>query len=116
MRGVREAVSDLNQDSLPSLGLKLDQEMKQYIDSAIELVSKIFDRWYISNIILILFLRSWRATVIIDYLFISIVAAFVATALKIHNVISLAGIAFAVGMVVDAAIVVLENIYSIRKW
>ena len=31
------------------------------------------------------------------------------------NVISLAGLAFAVGMVVDAAIVVLENIYRLRQ-
>ncbi|NNK77753.1 MAG: efflux RND transporter permease subunit, partial [Litoreibacter sp.] len=31
------------------------------------------------------------------------------------NVISLAGIAFAVGMIVDAAIVVLENIYRLRE-
>ena len=31
------------------------------------------------------------------------------------NVISLAGIAFAVGMIVDAAIVVLENIFRLRE-
>ena len=34
---------------------------------------------------------------------------------KTINVISLAGIAFAVGMVVDAAIVVLENIYRLKE-
>ena len=34
---------------------------------------------------------------------------------KSINVLSLAGIAFAVGMVVDAAIVVLENIYRIKE-
>jgi HAE1 family hydrophobic/amphiphilic exporter-1 len=46
-----------------------------------------------------------------------VVAAFVAMALlgKTINVISLAGIAFAVGMVVDAAIVVLENIYRLKE-
>ena len=48
---------------------------------------------------------------------ISVVAAFVAMAAlgRSINVISLAGIAFAVGMVVDAAIVVLENIYRHRE-
>ena len=68
--------------------------------------------------ILILFLRSWRATVIIGLSIpISVVAAFVAMAAlgRSINVISLAGIAFAVGMVVDAAIVVLENIYRHRE-
>jgi HAE1 family hydrophobic/amphiphilic exporter-1 len=46
-----------------------------------------------------------------------VVAAFVAMAAlgRSINVISLAGIAFAVGMVVDAAIVVLENIYRHRE-
>ena len=34
---------------------------------------------------------------------------------KTINVISLAGIAFAVGMVIDAAIVVLENIFRLRQ-
>ncbi|MEL6577547.1 MAG: efflux RND transporter permease subunit, partial [Pseudomonadota bacterium] len=48
---------------------------------------------------------------------VSIVASFVAMSAlgRTLNVISLAGIAFAVGMVVDAAIVVLENIYRLRQ-
>lgn len=48
---------------------------------------------------------------------VSIVATFVAMAVtgRTLNVISLAGIAFAVGMIVDAAIVVLENIFRLRE-
>ena len=48
---------------------------------------------------------------------VSIVATFVVMAVtgRTLNVISLAGIAFAVGMIVDAAIVVLENIYRLRE-
>ena len=121
MKGVRNAVKELNEDSLPSLGLKLEQVYDEtiYIDSAIELVRQnIWIGGTLAIFILILFLRSWRATVIIGLSIpISVVAAFVAMAAlgRSINVISLAGIAFAVGMVVDAAIVVLENIYRHRE-
>ncbi|MFP6778834.1 MAG: efflux RND transporter permease subunit [Alphaproteobacteria bacterium] len=121
MKGVRNAVKELNEDSLPNLGLKLEQVYDEtiYIDSAIELVRQnIWIGGTLAIFILILFLRSWRATVIIGLSIpISVVAAFVAMAAlgRSINVISLAGIAFAVGMVVDAAIVVLENIYRHRE-
>ena len=121
MRGVRNAVKELNEDSLPNLGLILEQVYDEtiYIDSAIKLVRQnIWIGGILAIIILILFLRSWRATVIIGLSIpISVVAAFVAMAAlgRSINVISLAGIAFAVGMVVDAAIVVLENIYRHRE-
>ena len=65
-----------------------------------------------------LFLRSFGATVIIAIAIpVSVVGSFVAMALlgRSINVVSLAGFAFAVGMVVDAAIVVLENIYRLRQ-
>jgi HAE1 family hydrophobic/amphiphilic exporter-1 len=68
--------------------------------------------------ILMLFLRSPRATLVISLAIpVSIVATFVAMAAtgRTLNVISLAGIAFAVGMIVDAAIVVLENIFRLRE-
>ena len=121
MEGVREAVKELNNDTLPGLGLKLEQVYDEtiYIDSAIELVKQnIWIGGSLAIFILILFLRSWRATVIIGLSIpISVVAAFVVMAAlgRSINVISLAGIAFAVGMVVDAAIVVLENIYRQRE-
>ena len=65
-----------------------------------------------------LFLRSIRPTSIIMLAIpVSVIGTFVAISwlgLSV-NVISLAGLAFAVGMVVDAAIVVLENIYRLKE-
>ena len=121
MSGIRNTIQELNDEILPGLGLKIEQVYDEtiYIDSAIELVRQnIWIGGSLAVLILILFLRSWRATVIIGLSIpISVVAAFVAMAAlgRSINVISLAGIAFAVGMVVDAAIVVLENIYRHRE-
>ena len=64
------------------------------------------------------FLRQWRATLLVATAIpISLLTTFVVLYLtgRTLNVISLAGLAFAVGMVVDAAIVVLENIVRMRE-
>lgn len=64
-----------------------------------------------------LFLRDMRATLLIAMAIpISLLAAFVVLKLggRSLNVLSLAGLAFGVGMVLDAAIVVLENIIRLR--
>ncbi len=121
MRNVRKVIYELNNSTLPSLGLKIEQVYDEtiYIDSAIDLVRQnIWMGGSLAIFILILFLRSWRATLIISISIpISVIAAFVVMALlgRSINVISLAGIAFSVGMVVDAAIVVLENIYRHKE-
>ena len=68
--------------------------------------------------VLWLFLRQWRATLIIALAIpISLLTTFVVLSLagRSLNVISLAGLAFATGMVLDAAIVVLENIVRLRE-
>ncbi len=121
MKGLRQAVRELNEGPLRFEGVELvifyDETI--YIDSAIDLVEQnIFVGGALAALILILFLRSWRATtVVVMSIPISVIATFVAMALvgRSLNVISLAGIAFAVGMVVDAAIVVLENIFRLRQ-
>ena len=64
------------------------------------------------------FLRQWRATFIIALAIpVSLLTTFVvlSAAGRSLNVISLAGLAFATGMVLDAAIVVLENIVRLRE-
>ena len=121
MDSLRAAVRELNEGPLrfEQVELEVYYDETLYIDSAIELVRQnIFVGGALAALILMLFLRSWRATaVVVIAIPISVIATFVAMAVvgRSLNVISLAGIAFAVGMVVDAAIVVLENIFRLRQ-
>jgi HAE1 family hydrophobic/amphiphilic exporter-1 len=121
MRGIDAAVDELNASAMPRAGLTLRQVYDEtvYIKSAIELVRQnIWVGGSFAVVILLIFLRSVRATLIISIAIpVSVIGAFVAMAAlgRSINVISLAGLAFAVGMVVDAAIVVLENIYRLRE-
>ncbi len=121
MEGVRAAVDELNAFTLPNAGLELRQVYDEtvYINSAISLVtSNIYVGGTLAALMLLLFLRSVGATLIVSVAIpVSVIASFVAMAAmgRSINVVSLAGIAFAVGMVVDAAIVVLENIYRLRQ-
>ncbi|MDH5189499.1 MAG: efflux RND transporter permease subunit, partial [Rhodospirillaceae bacterium] len=121
MSGVHKAVEELNSGPLKTEGLELIQMYDEtiYINSAIDLVQQnIWLGGFLAAIVLLLFLRSGAATIIISVAIpVSVIGAFVAMAAmgRSINVISLAGIAFAVGMVVDAAIVVLENIYRLRQ-
>jgi len=121
MRGIRQAVSELNENQLPGAGLRMLQTYDEtvYIDSAVELVRQnILFGGLLAIVVLLLFLRSWRPTLIVAVAIpVSIIGSFVAMAAlgRSINVISLAGLAFAVGMVVDAAIVVMENVYRFRE-
>jgi HAE1 family hydrophobic/amphiphilic exporter-1 len=121
MEGIRAAVEELNAGVLAANGLYLEQIYDEtiYIDSAINLVTtNILYGGLLASLLLLIFLRSIRATLVVALAIpVSVIASFVAMAAlgRSLNVVSLAGIAFAVGMVVDAAIVVLENIYRHRQ-
>ncbi|MFW5679775.1 MAG: efflux RND transporter permease subunit [Pseudomonadota bacterium] len=121
MAGIRAGVEELQTGALPEAGLQLTQRYDEtiYIDGAIQLVMQnIYVGGTLAALVLLLFLRSLGATLIVSVAIpVSVVASFVAMAAmgRSINVISLAGLAFAVGMVVDAAIVVLENIYRLRQ-
>jgi len=121
MKGIRAAVKELNAGPMPDARLDLNQAYDEtvYINSAVELVKQnIYIGGGLALLILMLFLRSWRPTTIVGVAIpVSVVGSFVAMAAlgRSINVISLAGLAFAVGMVVDAAIVVMENIYRSRE-
>jgi HAE1 family hydrophobic/amphiphilic exporter-1 len=117
MRGLQDANHRLNARLLRDRGLVLTQvyDETEYINSAVNLVvQNIFFGGTLTVVVLLLFLRSGRSTLVIA---LAIPTSIIGTFLLLHllgrslNVISLAGLAFAVGMLVDNAIVVLENIY-----
>ncbi|MCL2745244.1 MAG: efflux RND transporter permease subunit, partial [Planctomycetaceae bacterium] len=93
---------------------RLAYDDSMYIDKAIALVKRnLYEGSILAVIILLIFLRSTRPTLIIALSIpISILGTFVVlyAAGRNINIISMAGLTFAVGMVVDDAIVVLENI------
>ncbi|MEM7630411.1 MAG: efflux RND transporter permease subunit [Pseudomonadota bacterium] len=121
MEAVRLELAQLAEGPVADQGLVMQQVYDEtiYIEGAIDLVTQnIWIGGALAAFVLLLFLRSPRATLIVSLAIpVSIVATFVAMAAtgRTLNVISLAGIAFAVGMIVDAAIVVLENIYRLRE-
>lgn len=121
MEEFRAVLEELNTGPINDVGLIAEQVYDEtiYIQGAIDLViQNIWIGAALAAFILMLFLRSLRATLIVSLAIpVSIVATFVVMALtgRTLNVISLAGIAFAIGMIVDAAIVVLENIFRLRE-
>lgn len=121
MEELRVVLDELRAGPLADVGLDAEQVYDEtiYIQGAIDLViQNIWIGAALAALILLLFLRSPRATLVVSLAIpVSIVATFVVMALtgRTLNVISLAGIAFAIGMIVDASIVVLENIYRLRE-
>lgn len=118
MAGIRRETASLNANELAAQGLELIQVYDEtvYIDSATRLVrDNIFVGGVLAALVLFVFLRNGRSTLVVVLAIpISAIGTFLVVRLlgRSINVISLAGMAFAIGMVVDAAIVVLENIYT----
>ncbi|GAB4272786.1 MAG: efflux RND transporter permease subunit [Deferrisomatales bacterium] len=117
MEGIRAAVAELNRGPLAAERLTLEQvyDETEYIEAAIDLVlQNLVIGGTLAVLVLLLFLRAFTPTVIIALAIpVSVVGTFIAMLVlgRSFNVISLAGLAFAVGMVVDNGIVVLESIY-----
>ena len=121
MVGLRTTITEVNETLLADRGLRLEQvyDETEYIDSAIGLVRQnLFVGGALAISVLLVFLRSFSSTLIVALSIpISVVGTFLMLVLfgRTINVISLAGCAFAAGMVVDNSIVVLENIYRHRQ-
>ena len=118
---VKEAVAELREGPLANAGLDIQQsfDASVFIKRAVSMVTNNLLLGILFAIgVLWLFLRDTRATILIATAIpISLLSTFIVLDLtgRSLNVISLAGLAFAVGMVLDAAIVVSENILRIRE-
>ncbi|MGD2107968.1 MAG: efflux RND transporter permease subunit [Phycisphaerae bacterium] len=123
MANLKHQIEMVNREILEprGLGLELTQVYDEttYIISAITLVVKnIFFGGLLAILVLIVFLRSGSAIGIVAVAIpISVIGTLLVITLlgRSLNVVLLAGMAFAVGMVVDNAIVVLENIFRHRS-
>ena len=123
MEGLRKAIEKVNREVLAHRDLKIEltqvYDETTYINSAIGLVRD--NIWYggvLALAVLIIFLRSISGTAVVAVSIpISIIGTFLVVPLagRNMNVVMLAGLAFATGMVVDNAIVVLENIFRHRE-
>jgi len=118
---VKEAVAELREGPLASAGLDIQQsfDASVFINRAVSMVTNnLLLGVLLALAVLWFFLRDGRATVLIATAIpISLLSTFIVLELtgRSLNVISLAGLAFAVGMVLDAAIVVSENIVRLRE-
>jgi len=118
---VKQVVAQVRESELLPQGLDIKQsfDASVFINRAIGLLSgSLFAGVLLAVGCLWWFLRDARATALIACAIpISLLATFIVLQLtgRSLNVISLAGLAFAVGMVMDAAVVVAENIVRLRE-
>ncbi len=108
------------QKTLPS-GISLDiisDDSTQVKDTLYSLIESILEGFVLTVLVLFVFLRSVKSTLIMA---ISIPFSVLITLLAMSlfgitlNIITMTGLILGIGMVVDASIVVLENIYSYRE-
>lgn len=118
---VEGVVKWLNDNKLKQQNIYFEwvYDQRPYINGAINLVKQnILIGGILAVVVLLVFLRSVSSTLVVAAAIpISVIGTFIVmNALGRNlNVVSLAGISFAVGMLVDNAIVVLENIDRHRK-
>jgi multidrug efflux pump subunit AcrB len=121
MTSLKEVIAELNEGTVKRAGLYITQDYDEtlYItDSITMLRNNLMLGILLATTVLWWFLRRRRATMMVALAIpISLFATFIALNAtgRTINIISLAGLAFAVGMVLDSAIVVLENIVRLRE-
>jgi multidrug efflux pump subunit AcrB len=121
MAELKQVVAELNEGVVKRAGLSITQDYDEtlYITDSINMLrNNLLLGVLLATAVLWWFLRRWRATLMVALAIpVSLLVTFIALNAtgRTINIISLAGLAFAVGMVLDSAIVVLENIVRLRE-
>lgn len=121
MTDLQATVADLAANELDRAGLTISQnyDETEYVKGSIKMVrNNLLLGMGLAVVVLWWFLRKFRATLIVALSIpLCLFAAFMVLNIggRTLNIISMAGLAFATGMVLDAAIVVLENIFRQRE-
>lgn len=117
-KDVREKMDELSGE-YDGLGFMILMDQGEYIDIIINaVINNLLVGALLAVVILIIFLRDIRPTAVVAISIpVSLFLAFAAmyfTGVSL-NIISMSGLALAVGMLVDNSIVVIENIYRMRS-
>ncbi|MDX2428878.1 MAG: efflux RND transporter permease subunit [Xanthomonadales bacterium] len=121
MTALKATIADLAANELDRAGLLIEQNYDEsiYVTGSIKMVrNNLLLGMTLAVVVLWWFLRKFRATLIVALSIpLCLFASFIVLNItgRTLNIISLAGLAFATGMVLDAAIVVLENIFRQRE-
>jgi HAE1 family hydrophobic/amphiphilic exporter-1 len=112
--GVKKVVAELDGSLPPDVSIRITSNEANFIGGALQKVLEtLFEATLIVVAVIFLFLRSWRATIIPA---VTVPIALIGTLAAIYmagfslNILTLLAIVLATGLVVDDAIVVLENI------
>ena len=109
-------IDQLKKDLPPDIKMEIGFDTSTYIRRSIKEVEEtVFTAFSLVLLIIFLFLRDWRTTIIpVIAIPISLIGAFFIMYIAEFsiNVLTLLGLVLAIGMVVDDAIVVLENIFT----
>ncbi len=116
VEGVRARLAELQPNFPPGVTIQVFYDRSSLVDRAVATVSKaMLEATVLVVIVLVLFLGNWRAAVVVA---LTLPLAALITFILMRqfnmsaNLMSLGGLAIAIGMLVDAAVVVVENIVA----
>ncbi len=118
-KNVKAKAEEIKKILPPGIELKPYYDQSAFVGDSIKSVSKtIYEGLILAIIVMIVFLRSFRASVVvlltIPITIVSSITLLYAAGITI-NIMSLGGVAAAIGLIIDDAIVIIEQIYRIHE-